>query len=156
MNDDTDNDDGTEVIEAVTSEQSESLKATPYVRTLPPAMAAKKWQPGQSGNPGGKGGKYKEILALARAASPEAMKRIIELTQSDDERVAFTASKEVLERAYGKVKEAPANEPEERTTPDLSALTPMQLAALKDAMQAVRISREAAKAGVTIIEADAE
>ena len=122
----------------------------------PPSRLAglRPWQPGQSGNPGGKGGNYKVVLRLARDYSPQAMERLIELSGSRDERVAFTASKEILERAYGKVKETAESEVPDRIAPDLSSLSPRQLEALKDAMATIRIATAAAAAGVTVVEAD--
>jgi hypothetical protein len=42
---------------------------------------------------------------LARRAAPDAMRRLIELTRSEDERVALVACNAVLERAFGKPKE---------------------------------------------------
>ena len=64
------------------------------------------WKPGQSGNPGGKSKKLEEIKALAKDRSKRALERIIELVESDDERIALMAAKEVLDRAWGKPKDA--------------------------------------------------
>ena len=60
------------------------------------------FQAGQSGNPGGRPKESAEIRALARQHSPKAFARIIGLIDSEDEKVAFNAAKEVLDRAYGK------------------------------------------------------
>ena len=59
-------------------------------------------KPGQSGNPGGKSKKLEEIRSLAKDRSRRALERIIELVESDDEKVALMAAKEVLDRAWGK------------------------------------------------------
>jgi hypothetical protein len=37
-------------------------------RNLPPALAASRWRPGQSGNPSGHSGEYGEAMRLARQA----------------------------------------------------------------------------------------
>ena len=50
---------------------------------LPPALRARQWAPGESGNPGGRGGLYHEVQRLAREASPSAVQRLIELAQLD-------------------------------------------------------------------------
>lgn len=71
-------------------------------RTLPPALAANRWRPGQSGNPSGHSGDYGEAMRLARQAAPDAVRRLIELMGSDDERVAAVACNAILDRAYGK------------------------------------------------------
>jgi hypothetical protein len=46
-----------------------------------------------------------ECQAIARDASPRAILRLVELIESDDERVALMAADKVLERAWGKPKE---------------------------------------------------
>lgn len=60
------------------------------------------WQKGQSANPGGRSKRLEEIRSLAKKHSRRAFDRILELIESDDERVAMAAAKEVLDRAYGK------------------------------------------------------
>jgi hypothetical protein len=72
---------------------------------------------------------YTETLQLARKASPAAMRTLIERMGDADSRVAVMAASLVLERAWGKPREA---EPEEReeTHLDLSQLTASELAIL--------------------------
>lgn len=67
----------------------------------------KPFQKGVSGNPGGKPKQFFDVQRLARQHSPRAFQRILELVESDDERIAYMASNTVLERAYGKVQAAP-------------------------------------------------
>ena len=71
-------------------------------RILPPALAANRWQPGQSGNPSGHNGEYGQAMKLARQAAPDAVRRLIELMNSEDERVAAVACNAILDRAFGK------------------------------------------------------
>jgi hypothetical protein len=71
-------------------------------RPLPPALAANVWQKGQSGNPAGHTGLYGEAVSLARQAAPTAVRRLIELMASEDERVASVAANAILDRAFGK------------------------------------------------------
>jgi hypothetical protein len=61
---------------------------------------------GQSGNPSGRPKQMQEITDLARQRAPEAFARIVDLTSNDDPRVALAASQEVLNRAYGKPRQA--------------------------------------------------
>ena len=75
-------------------------------RALPPALAANRWQPGVSGNPSGHSGEYGVAIKLAQRASPTAMRRLIELMDSEDERVAAVACNAILDRAFGKPKVA--------------------------------------------------
>jgi len=90
-------------------------------RRLPAALAAHRWRPGQGGNPSGQSGLYGEAIALARQAAPEAVQRLIELMRSDDERCAAVACNSILDRAFGRVKQA-EDPPSERE--QLEAMTP--------------------------------
>jgi hypothetical protein len=67
---------------------------------------ATRFQKGASGNPGGRPKLSDDIKALAKSKSKRAFERIVELIESDDERVAFAAAKEVIDRAYGKARPA--------------------------------------------------
>ena len=63
---------------------------------------ATRFKPGQSGNPRGRPKVAAEARELARQHGPRALERLVELIESDDERVALMAAKEILDRAYGK------------------------------------------------------
>lgn len=60
------------------------------------------FQPGQSGNPGGRPKEDAEVKALARAAGPEAITKLLELLRCDDRRTALAAAQALLDRGYGK------------------------------------------------------
>jgi hypothetical protein len=62
-------------------------------------MRDRMWQPGVSGNPTGRGGLYLECRRLAAEASPQAMRRLIELMEAADERVSYMATVAVLDRS---------------------------------------------------------
>jgi hypothetical protein len=70
--------------------------------------------------------RYTETLQLARKASPAAMRTLIERMGDADSRVSVMAASLVLERAWGKPREA---EPEEREDAriDLSKLSRAEL-----------------------------
>lgn len=65
-------------------------------------VIGKPFKKGQSGNPGGRPSVVRHIRELAQSHGEEAFRRVLELMRSEDERVALTASQEVLNRAYGK------------------------------------------------------
>src|SRR5258708_4252165 len=64
---------------------------------------------GKSGNPGGRTKQFAQCQHLCRAASPDAARRLIELIQSEDERVALMAADKVFERAWGRPKDYDPN-----------------------------------------------
>ncbi len=66
-------------------------------------MAFKK---GESGNPGGRPKEEREVLDLARQHSPEAIMRLVEWMQSEHPKASPAACIAILDRAYGKPKQA--------------------------------------------------
>jgi hypothetical protein len=103
-----------------TSMDTSPQRSEATAETLPAHVPAhgngvlRPFQPGQSGNPSGKGGLYHEAQRICREASPAAARRMVELMSSTDERVALMAADKVLERAWGKPKQMP--QPEDETT----------------------------------------
>jgi len=90
-------------------------------RKLPRALAANRWRPGQSGNLSGHSGAYGEAIKLAQAAAPYAVCRLIELMDSEDERVAAVACNSILDRAFGKP--VPAKEETDDMRSRLASMT---------------------------------
>lgn len=62
------------------------------------------FQRGKSGNPGGR--PVNEIKKLARDNAPLAIQKILAMLASPDERLAFQAAQEILNRAWGKPAQA--------------------------------------------------
>lgn len=60
------------------------------------------WKPGQSGNPGGRPKEEKEVLALARERSKEAIERLVLIMQGPNDKLAMMAAQAILDRAFGK------------------------------------------------------
>jgi hypothetical protein len=64
-------------------------------------MRGRMWKPGQrGGTPTGHCGEYGTAMKLAREAAPDAVRRLIELMNSEDERVAVVACNSILDRAF--------------------------------------------------------
>jgi hypothetical protein len=93
-------------------------------RVLPSALAANIWKPGRSGNPTGNSGLYGETVRLARQPAPDAIRRLIELMRSEDERVAAAACNSILDRALGKPR--PVEEERKDMESRLAAMTRAQ------------------------------
>ena len=92
------------------------------VGRLHPAMRSRMWKPGQSGNPTGQSGEYGTAIKLAQRAAPKAVRRLIELMDSADERVVAVACNAILDRAFGKPKAA--NEEKDDLEARVMAMTP--------------------------------
>ena len=82
-------------------------------------MAAKRPGTTRAGHAGRKDGaaQASDLRLLARDAALAALKRLADLSRSEDERVALAATQELLNRAFGKASatgnadEAPVNQP---------------------------------------------
>lgn len=90
------------------------------------------WVKGQSGNPGGRPKGEKEVIDLAREASPRAIGRLIELVDSQDERVAIAAANSVLERGYGKPTQPLGNDPDNPLLPQTPSVDALAKLSAKD------------------------
>lgn len=62
-------------------------------------MVGKPFEPGKSGNPGGR---PKGIAAKAREHTDRAVEVLVQGMEDDDRRVRIAAAKELLDRGYGK------------------------------------------------------
>lgn len=89
-----------ETIEATTKpKQSIEISQAGRANLIP-------WQPGQSGNPGGRPKQNKTVTELALQEAPAAFSRIVELARSVDPSVdpklKLQANTYIIDRAYGK------------------------------------------------------
>lgn len=95
------------------------------------------WAKGQSGNPGGRPKAEREVIELARDASPRAIGRLVELVEHEDARTAIAAANSVLDRAFGKPTQPLANDPDNPVNPEapsvdaLAQLSPEDRAQLR-------------------------
>lgn len=64
------------------------------------------FQPGQSGNPGGRPKETAEIKAAARLHGKKAIEKLAALLDSPDDRTVIAASQALLDRGYGKPAQA--------------------------------------------------
>lgn len=102
------------------------------------------WKKGQTGNAGGrpkKAPELREVEALARAASPEAIRKLTEWMRSDNAKASVSACNAILDRGFGKPAQAVSID--QTITHDLSNVSDAQLAAILAG--AVGGGRDAAK-----------
>lgn len=86
---------------------------------------------GKTGNPGGRPKKTPELLeieALAKEASPMAIRRLIHWAKCNEAKPSITASIALLDRGFGKPSQAV--EHKGTVTHDISSLTDAELAAI--------------------------
>ena len=114
-----------------------------------------RWSGGRSGNPAGLG-LYQEARHLARQAGPAVMELLIELAlHAEDERVSSVCCVAVLDRAYGRPREAPAEDgPEDQfarmTRAERLAYAEALLAPMRKYLEAEENEAEAEAAASTI------
>jgi hypothetical protein len=60
------------------------------------------WGQGQSGNPGGRPKKDPVLLDVLKGNTEKAVKRLVELIDSYDERIALSAVNSLLDRVWGR------------------------------------------------------
>lgn len=75
----------------------------PAYRPLPPIET--RFKPGVSGNPNGRPKKAQQIVEKAQENAEKALKALIDLMGSDDERVKLAAAMAILDRGLGKPKQ---------------------------------------------------
>ena len=100
-------------------------------------------QPGETANPSGHGGRYHEVVKLAREASPEAMQTLIEIMRDADEetRARIVAIEGILNRAFGRPREM---QPEAAAPPlDLTAVSEEKLLLIIKALEAAKAAKRA-------------
>ena len=99
----------------------------------------KPWPKGHSGRPQGlTPSRYNETQAYARQNSLEAMRTLVERLRDPDGRIAVVAANSLLERAWGKVKEARPEDAQQAQI-DLSSLSAEELAIMVRLVQSGRL-----------------
>jgi hypothetical protein len=78
------------------------------------------WKKGESGNPTGRPVAEREVVELARQYSPEAIRKLAAIMRSGLPQQAIIAANSILDRAYGRPKQAVAVSAGERPGRELS------------------------------------
>jgi len=88
-------------------EASIEVSRGPRQKSTPKQLEKHLWKPGQSGNPSGraKGTTLQELKEMSRTLFPVAMKRLEELMNSRDERIALEAVQFAYLYTFGKPQE---------------------------------------------------
>lgn len=71
---------------------------------------AGKFQPGRSGNPGGRPKEHAEVKEMARAHTAAAIERLAFWLMSDEPKASIAAATALLDRAWGKATQAISGE----------------------------------------------
>ena len=66
----------------------------------------RKFQKGQSGNPGGRPKELGDIKELARQYTAEAIERLVDWMRSDEPKASVAAANTLLDRGWGKAPQA--------------------------------------------------
>jgi hypothetical protein len=61
-----------------------------------------RWEPGKVVNPGGRTDDYLACQRICREASPDAAKKMVELINDPDPRIALMAAERIVDRAWGR------------------------------------------------------
>src|SRR6478672_13779709 len=118
-----------------------ALNAEPTERKKSRYRGLVPFQKGKSGNPGGRTKQFAQCQRLCREDSPEAARRLIELMQSEDERVALMAADKVFERAWGRPKEYDPNAEAPKKAPpfDPKLYTTEELRRMQEVMNMIAV-----------------
>jgi hypothetical protein len=104
----------------------------------------RRWQAGQSGNPGGLPAYVRSVRLLAGQKSPRAMQRLAELLEVEDPRVVISAATAILDRAGVTPKEVSAHLGSRNPLDDLASDNAPEI----ETAELERLAREATKGRV--------
>jgi hypothetical protein len=110
----------------------------------------KPFQKGVSPNPTGKSGLWAQVQSMCRVKSPEAVNKLVELMQCDDERVAMLAAQKVLEWAWGAPQPYKPGSDDGRMVLDLKSLSRAELTTLGNMVSRGAVRPAGADDGVVV------
>lgn len=91
---------------SIDAKTANSLKQDATEASDAPKEIRGRWRKGQSGNREGRPRVVREVRDLARKHGAKAIKRLVELMDGDNPRVAVAAAVALLDRGYGKPPQA--------------------------------------------------
>jgi hypothetical protein len=112
---------------------------------MPVPTNGRKFQKGQSGNPGGRPKAAETVRDLARSHTTEAMQALVKIaTKGKSESAKVQAATAILERGWGK----PLQQVEVKRTP-FDELSPDELRAVAEALEAISLEEGGPASGHT-------
>lgn len=107
-------------------------------------VPGKPFQPGQSGNPGGRSKIAPEVAEILRAASPEAARALVEIASNPKHKDQMRAIENILDRTLGKARQPIGLDPDDSASNAIAGSLAQVMALLDQSIRAGQAGRSVA------------